>query len=50
MVAAVVLVGDDTESHLAVRLRGVETDLEHNPLIEDAVLTLSQPDDPGLTP
>ncbi|GAA5147050.1 cation transporter [Nocardioides marinquilinus] len=50
VVAAVDLVGDDTEDHLAVRLRGVENDVETNDLIEDAVLTLAQPDDPALTP
>jgi len=50
VVAAVDLVGDDTESRLAVRLRAVETDIERHPLIEDAVLTLSQPDEPSLVP
>ena len=50
VVAAVDLVGDDTESHLAVRLRAVEADIEQHPLIEDAVLTLSLPDRPSLTP
>jgi cation diffusion facilitator family transporter len=50
VVAAVDLVGDDTESHLAVRLREVETDIEKHPLIEDAVLTLSLPDVPSLEP
>ncbi|MEP9363222.1 cation diffusion facilitator family transporter [Nocardioides sp. CN2-186] len=50
IVAAVDLVGDDTESHLAVRLRDVETDIEEHPLIEDAVLTLSLPDKPSLRP
>jgi cation diffusion facilitator family transporter len=50
IVAAVDLVGDDTESSLAVRLRGVETDIERHPLIEDAVLTLAQPGDPSLVP
>lgn len=50
VVAAVDLVGDDTESALAVRLRAVETDLEKHPLVEDAVLTLSQPGEPGLAP
>ena len=44
------LVGDDAESHLAVRLRAVETDIEQHPLIEDAVLTLSLPDRPSLLP
>ena len=50
VVAAVDLVGDDTESHLAVRLRKVEADLELHPVVEDAVLTLSLPDRPSLTP
>ena len=50
VVAAVDLVGDDTESHLAVRLRNVEVDIEKHPLIEDAVLTLSLPDVPTLKP
>ncbi|WP_148613702.1 cation diffusion facilitator family transporter [Nocardioides rubriscoriae] len=50
VVAAVDLVGDDTEDHLAVRLRRVETDIETDDLIEDAVLTLSQPDDADLEP
>ena len=44
------VVGDDTESRLAVRLRAVETDIERSPLVEDAVLTLSQPGEPGLAP
>ncbi|MDO9456212.1 cation diffusion facilitator family transporter [Nocardioides sp.] len=50
VVAAVDLVGDDTEDHLAVRLRRVENDTEKDDLIEDAVLTLSQPDDADLVP
>jgi len=50
VVAAVDLVGDDTESHLAVRLNQVEADIEQDPLIEDAILTLALPDDPALTP
>lgn len=50
VVAAVDLVGDDTESHLAVRLRRVEADIEKHPLVEDAVLTLSLPDRPSLVP
>lgn len=48
VVAAVDLVGDDTESHLALRLRQVEADIERHPLIEDAVLTLAPPDEPSL--
>ena len=43
VVAAVDLTGDDREPDLAVRLRKVETDIERQDLIEDAVLTLSLP-------
>ena len=50
VVAAVDLVGDDTEEHLAVRLRDVESDIEEHPLVEDAVLTLALPDRPSLQP
>ncbi|MFB9313256.1 cation diffusion facilitator family transporter [Nocardioides plantarum] len=49
-VAAVDLMGDDTEDHLAVRLRRVETAIETDDLIEDLVLTLSQPGDADLAP
>jgi cell division septal protein FtsQ len=44
------LVGDDAESHLAVRLHRVEADIEQDPLIEDAVLTLALPDAESLRP
>ena len=50
VVAAVDLTGDDREGDLAVRLRRVEHDVERSDLIEDAVLTLSLPSDPSLTP
>lgn len=50
VVAAVDLVGDDTEPHLALRFRRVEADVERDPMIEDAVLTLAPPDEPALTP
>jgi cation diffusion facilitator family transporter len=50
VVAAVDLVGDDTESHVALRLRKVEADVEADDLIEDAVLTLAPPDEPDLRP
>jgi cation diffusion facilitator family transporter len=50
VVAAVDLIGDDREPDLAIRLRQVEADIERNPLIEDAVLTLAPPDEPALTP
>ena len=50
VVAAVDLRGDDRESHLALRFRAVERDIERNSLIEDAILTLAPPDEPALTP
>ena len=49
VVAAVDLTGDDAEPDLARRLRDLEKDIEDNDLIEDAVLTLSHPDDDPLT-
>jgi len=48
-VAAVDLVGDDSESQLALRLRKVEADIEKDDRIEDSVLTLAPPDEPALT-
>jgi cation diffusion facilitator family transporter len=48
VVAAVDLVGDDRESDLALRFRRVEQEIERDPLIEDAVLTLAPPDEPAL--
>jgi cation diffusion facilitator family transporter len=50
VVAAVDLTGDDREPDLAVRLHQVETEIERDPLIEDAVLTLALPNEPALTP
>jgi cation diffusion facilitator family transporter len=50
VVAAVDLTGGGREPTLAVRLRGVETDIERHDQIEDAVLTLAQPGDRSLTP
>jgi cation diffusion facilitator family transporter len=50
VVAAVDLTGDDREPDLAKRLRSVEADVEQNPLIEVAILTLAPPDEPALTP
>lgn len=49
-VAAVDLVGDDTEDHLALRFRKVEADIERTDFIMDAVLTLAPPDEPDLLP
>jgi divalent metal cation (Fe/Co/Zn/Cd) transporter len=50
VVAAVDLVGDDREAHLALRMREVEADIEQDERIEDAVLTLAPPDEPALVP
>lgn len=48
VVAAVDLVGDDSEAHLALRFRQVEADIERSELIEDAILTPAPPDEPEL--
>ncbi|GAB2448733.1 cation diffusion facilitator family transporter [Conyzicola lurida] len=48
LVAAVDLVGNDTETHVAVAMRAVEAALETNPHIVKAVLTLSAPADASL--
>jgi cation diffusion facilitator family transporter len=50
LVAAVDLTGNEDESHVAVRLRDVEKSLEESQYIEEAVLTLSYPDDAALVP
>jgi cation diffusion facilitator family transporter len=44
LVASVDLVGDQTESHVAHTLRRLEGELEQNPHIVDAVLTIADPD------
>ena len=43
------LTGDDTESHLAVRLRALEAKISASPAVAGAVLSLSAPDEPALT-
>lgn len=48
LVAAVDMVGDRREHDLAVRLRRVERELEMNENVEEAVLTLSTPDEASL--
>lgn len=48
VVAAVDLVGHDTEDHLALRFRRLEADIEREPLIEEIVLTLAPPDEASL--
>ncbi|MBF4579814.1 cation diffusion facilitator family transporter [Frigoribacterium sp. VKM Ac-2530] len=50
LVAAVDMTGDDTEEHVAVALRRVERELEEHDVVEEAVLTLSTPDEPSLQP
>lgn len=50
VVGDVDLTGDDAESHLAVRLRALEARLTASPAVAGAVLSLSAPDEPTLTP
>jgi cation diffusion facilitator family transporter len=47
LVASVDLIGDDAESSIARRLRRLERELETDPYVVDAVLTVSEPDDEG---
>ena len=49
VVGDVDLTGDDTESHVAVRLRALEAKLTASPAVAGAVLSLSAPDEPTLT-
>jgi cation diffusion facilitator family transporter len=42
------LTGDDTEAHLAVRLRALEARITESPAVVGAVLSLSAPDEPTL--
>ena len=49
LVASVDLTGDDAESSVARRLRRLERELETNPYVVDAVLTVSEPEG-GPTP
>ena len=50
LVAAVDLTGDDLEHDLAVRLRRIERLIEEREAVEEAVLTLSTPDETSLVP
>jgi cation diffusion facilitator family transporter len=45
LVASVDLVGDEIESNVAATLRKLETQLQAEPYIVDAVLTIAEPDD-----
>jgi cation diffusion facilitator family transporter len=44
------LVGDDTETHVALRLRALEARLSASPAVAGAVLSLSAPDEQSLVP
>jgi cation diffusion facilitator family transporter len=44
------LAGDDTESHVAVRLRALEARISASPVVAGAVLSLAAPDEPSLLP
>jgi cation diffusion facilitator family transporter len=44
------LVGDDAESHVAVRLRALEARISASVAVAGAVLSLSAPDEPSLSP
>lgn len=48
LIGNVDLTGDDTESHVAIRLRAVEAKFCASPLVAGAVLSLSTPDEPAL--
>jgi hypothetical protein len=48
VVGDVDLTGDDTESHLAVRLRALEAKISASTAVVGAVLSLSAPDEPAL--
>ena len=43
------LIGDDSESHVAVRLRTLEATISASPAVAGVVLSLSAPDEPTLT-
>jgi cation diffusion facilitator family transporter len=48
VVGDVDLTGDDTESHLAIRLRALEARISASPAVAGTVLSLSAPDEPTL--
>jgi cation diffusion facilitator family transporter len=49
LVAAVDLVGNDDERHVAVRLKAIADDIQEDEHVEEAVLTLAVPGAPALT-
>lgn len=50
VVGDVDLVGDDIEPRIAMRLREIEARLSSSPAVVNAVLSLSAPDEPSVTP
>ena len=44
------LVGDENETHVALRLRALEAQISASPAVAGAVLSLSAPDEPSLSP
>jgi cation diffusion facilitator family transporter len=50
LVADVDLTGDDTETHLAIRLRALEAQIRQSPAVVDWTLSLSAPDEVSLRP
>ena len=44
------LVGDESETHVALRLRALEAQISASPAVAGAVLSLSAPDEPSLSP
>jgi cation diffusion facilitator family transporter len=44
------LTGDEPESHVAERLRRLETRISDSPAVAGAILSLAAPDDPSLSP
>ena len=50
VVADVDLTGDDTKTHVALRLRDLEARIRQSPAVVDCTLSLSAPDEPALIP
>jgi hypothetical protein len=50
LIGDVDLVGDDAESHVAVRLRALEAKVSESAAVAGAVFSLSAPDEPSLSP
>jgi cation diffusion facilitator family transporter len=49
VVGDVDLVGDESETHVALRLRAIEAELAASPAVAGAVLSLSAPDEPSIS-